>query len=79
MIGNRVYAQSIEEEGQIIMGKLEIVHNSLPMSGGDGPNSYSKNSHLQVSFSVLINFSIFLNIFSLLFCNSYSLFHIVKE
>ncbi|CAE5963374.1 unnamed protein product [Arabidopsis arenosa] len=29
------------------MGKVEIVLNSLPMSGGDGPNSYSKNSHLQ--------------------------------
>ncbi|XP_010415411.1 PREDICTED: probable S-adenosylmethionine-dependent methyltransferase At5g38780 [Camelina sativa] len=29
------------------MEKVEIVLNSLPMSGGDGPNSYSKNSHLQ--------------------------------
>ncbi|CAN6851683.1 unnamed protein product [Brassica oleracea] len=29
------------------MGKVEIVLNSLPMSGGDGPDSYSKNSHLQ--------------------------------
>ncbi|XP_019100950.1 PREDICTED: probable S-adenosylmethionine-dependent methyltransferase At5g37990 [Camelina sativa] len=29
------------------MEKAEIVLNSLPMSGGDGPNSYSKNSHLQ--------------------------------
>ncbi|VVA94450.1 unnamed protein product [Arabis nemorensis] len=29
------------------MGKVEIVLNSLPMSGGDGPNSYSKNSHFQ--------------------------------
>ncbi|EOA34849.1 hypothetical protein CARUB_v10022430mg [Capsella rubella] len=29
------------------MKKVEIVLSSLPMSGGDGPNSYSKNSHLQ--------------------------------
>ncbi|KAL1223652.1 Loganic acid O-methyltransferase [Cardamine amara subsp. amara] len=29
------------------MGKVEIVLNSLHMSGGDGPNSYSRNSHLQ--------------------------------
>lgn len=51
MIGIRIYIQSIEEKSQIIMEKVEIVLNSLPMSGGDGPNSYSKNSHLQVSLS----------------------------
>lgn len=54
MIGIQVYIQSIEEKSQIIMGKVEIVLNSLPMSGGDGPNSYSKNSQLQVSLSVYL-------------------------
>jgi len=47
------------------MGKVEIVRNSLPMSGGDGPNSYSKNSHLQVYFQSF--YSIFLYFFSYLY------------
>lgn len=47
-INDRRHSQSIEENHKSIMGKVEIVLNSLPMSGGDGPNSYSKNSHLQV-------------------------------
>lgn len=50
------------ENHKIIMGKVEIVLNPLHMSGGDGPNSYSKNSHLQVYFQTF--FFIFLFIFS---------------
>ncbi|CAN8238750.1 unnamed protein product [Cochlearia groenlandica] len=36
------------------MGEVKIVLNSLPMSGGDGPNSYSKNSQIQRRTTTLL-------------------------
>lgn len=34
----------------------KLVFEELPMEGGDGPNSYAKNSTFQVSSSLLLQY-----------------------